>query len=75
MPAQSGIAVKSVFKNPSLASHYLYILQQSVLRRYRPDVGRYMVATRDIQPMELILTDLPAVVGSDMASAYLDFFT
>ena len=31
--------------------------------RHSAEVGRYLVASRDIQPLELILEDQPSVVG------------
>jgi len=31
--------------------------------KHRPEVGRYLVASRDIQPLEVILEDDPAVFG------------
>ena len=31
--------------------------------RYSPSVGRYLVAARDIRPLELVLWDAAAAVG------------
>lgn len=36
--------------------------------KYRPDIGRYMVASRDIQPGELIFAEEPLAVGPNHTS-------
>lgn len=48
-------------KEPTAADHgdVLYTIGKS------DTVGRYMVASRDIQPGEVIFTDQPAVIGPD----------
>lgn len=49
-------------QEPTAADHgkdVLYTIGKS------PVVGRYMVASRDIQPGEVIFTDQPACIGKD----------
>ena len=52
-------------REPSSADHggdVLYDIGKS------PEVGRYMLAKRDVKPGEVIFTDQPAVIGPDSNS-------
>ena len=52
-------------REPSSADHggdVLYDIGKS------PEVGRYMLAKRDLEPGEVIFTDQPAVIGPDSSS-------
>ena len=44
---------------------------------YSPDVGRYLVASRDIKPLELVLWDTAAAVGpaADSVPVCLECFS